>query len=138
MKQKTSPSSKGNKKQGYQVWHFALAVPALAITLQVMLGSLTPLPKEHNPYTSRIAIGHSTDYNDYRHREYRHNRLPELDILPLNFRGEAPGPVLANVIKAYFPDSTAQHATDLRDTMPPCDDPRMIVILPKEEDKPVF
>ena len=138
MKEKTSPTSTGKKRQGYQVWHFALAVPALAITLQVMLGSLTPMPKEHNPYTMRYASSFHNDRGDL-YDLYRHNRLPRMDLLPLNFRGEMTGPLLASVIKEYFPESTDQHATDLRDTLPPCDNPRMIVILPKEvDDKPVF
>lgn len=140
MKTKTPPSSTGSKKQGYQVWHFALAVPALALTLQVMLGSLTPLPKEHNPYkTHYVSTFHHHHEGGGLYDQYRHNRLPDVEILPLNLRGEMTGPVLASVIKAYFPESTDQQATDLRDTLPPCDDPRMIVILPKDKvDKPVF
>jgi len=44
------------------------------------------------------------------------------------------------VIKDYFPESTAEQANDLRDTLPPSENPRMIVILPKEDGhkKPVF
>ena len=139
MTSKPSRSSKGSNQHGYKVWHFACSVPAIAITLQLMLGSLTPLPKEHNPYVTRYASSFPSDlYNDGLYPEYRYNRLPEkIDILPLNLRGEMTGPILASVIKEYFPDSTAQHANDLRDTMPPCDNPRMIVILPKD-DEPVF
>ena len=147
MKPNTSPSSRGsrrNKKQpGYQVWHFALAVPAIAITLQLMLGSLTPLPKEHNPYANRYASAFPGDYSDYHHyndyfyNEDRYRGMPEIEILPLNLRGEMTGPLLASVLQEYFPESTTEHAADLRDTLPPCNDPRMIVILPKE-DTPVF
>ena len=133
------PSSKGSTKKGYKVWHFALAVPALAITLQVMLGSLTPLPKEHNPYAKRYVSSYPVDYGDYLYHERRHHqRMPEIEILPLHLRGEMTGPLLASVIKDYFPETTAEQAIDLRDTLPPCDNPRMIVIMPKEDDKPVF
>lgn len=132
--------SKDKTNQGYQVWHFALAVPALAVILQVMLGSLTPLPKEHNPYpTHYTASFHQNDfyYND--NDPSFNGRLPEIEILPLNLRGEMTGPLLASVIEQYFPESTEEHAADLRDTLPPCDNPRMIVIVPKdEENKPVF
>lgn len=108
-----------------------------------MLGSLTPLPQEHNPYLNQYAVAHSfhdfeNDYGDYLYHEHRHlDALPEIDILPLNLRGEMTGPLLASVLKEYFPESTTEHAADLRDTLPPCSDPRMIVILPKEDD-PVF
>jgi hypothetical protein len=138
MNNQASQTSKGNPQTGYQVWHFALAVPAIAVTLQLMLGSLTPLPKEHNPYASSYAAAtFHNDYSDPLYDEYRNNRLPEMEILPLNLRGEMTGPILASVIEEYFPDSTAEHAADLRDTMPPSDNPRMIVILPKQ-DEPVF
>ena len=138
MKRSASPSSTGNKQTGYQVWHFALAVPAIAVTLQLMLGSLTPLPKEHNPYATRYASTHRGGYNDRLYDEYRHNRLPEIEILPLNLRGEMTGPILAGVIKDYFPNSTAEHADDLRNTMPPSDNPRMIVIVSDDDVQPLF
>jgi hypothetical protein len=139
MKTKPSPSSKGLKKKNCQVWHFGLAIPALAVTLQVMLGPLTPLPQEHNPYAARYVANYPVDYGDYLHHEHRYQQMPEIEILPLHLRGEMTGPLLASVIKDYFPESTAEQAIDLRDTLPPCDNPRMIVILPKEEDpKPVF
>ncbi|MFK7789065.1 MAG: hypothetical protein AB8C95_06145 [Phycisphaeraceae bacterium] len=133
-------TTQATEQTGYRVWHFALAVPAIAVTLQLMLGSLTPLPKEHNIYaTSFAAIEYQCDEFEGFYPEYRHNRLPEVEILPLHLRGDMTGPVLASVIEEYFPESTEQHAADLRDTMPPCDNPRMIVILPKDEDdKPVF
>lgn len=132
MKTKPSPSSKGLKKKNCQVWHFGLAIPALAVTLQVMLGSLTPLPKEHNPYTNRYVSNYHADYFFY---ERRDQQMPEIEILPLHLRGEMTGPILASVIKDYFPESTTEEAIDLRDTLPPCDNQRMIVILPKEEDR---
>ena len=140
MKQQPSTPSKDKIEQGYQVWHFALAVPALAVVLQVMLGSLTPLPEEHNPYPTRYAA--SFPYHDYKfqdngYEQDLYNQLPEIEILPMHLRGEMTGPLLASVLQQYFPQSTTEHATDLRDTMPPCDNPRMIVILPKEE-KPIF
>ena len=152
MKRTSSPSSKGsqkNKQPGYQVWHFALAVPAIGVMLQLMLGSLTPLPQEQPAYPMRYASGHTSfdynqgyNYSDYLYREQGYSRLPEVEILPLNLRGEMTGPLLASVIQDYFPQSTTEQAIDLRDTMPPCDNPRMIVILPKDEDeaqdKPVF
>lgn len=139
MKRKPPRSSKGLKKNKCQVWHFALAVPALAITLQVMLGSLTPLPKEHNPYTNRYVSNNPIDYGGYDYHERRYQQLPEIEILPLHMRGEMTGPILARVIKDYFPESTTEQANDLRDTLPPSENPRMIVILPKEENhKPVF
>lgn len=145
MKPTPSPSSKGSrlkkKQPGYQVWHFALAVPTIAITLQLMLGSLTPLPQEHNPYANQYASA-THSFNDYEfgndlYNEYDNDALPQINILPLNLRGEMTGPLLASVLKDYFPESTTEHAADLRDTLPPCSDPRMIVILPKE-DSPVF
>lgn len=139
MNQQPSKSSKDRKKnKGYQVWHFSLAVPALAIVLQLMLGSLTPLPQEYHPEPVRYASSYN-DHNDNDNgdEQDRLNRLPKNEILPLNLRGEMTGPLLASVLKAYFPKSTTEHATDFRDTLPPCDNPRMIVILPKD-DKPVF
>lgn len=146
MKSSTSPSSRGSrqkkKQPGYRVWHFALAVPAIAITLQVMLGSLTPLPQEHNPYLNHYASAthsfNNYEYGEYLRNEYRSDPLPEIEILPLNLRGEMTGPVLASVLKDYFPEATTEHAADLRDTLPPCSDPRMIVIVPKAEEEPVF
>lgn len=138
MKTSATPSSKGKTQSGYQVWHFALAVPAIAITLQLMLGSLTPLPQEHNPYASRYASALRGSYNDRLYDEYRHNRLPEIEILPLNLRGEMTGPILASVIQEYFPESTEEHANDLRNTLPPCDNPRMIVIVSNDDNEPLF
>ena len=44
-----------------------------------------------------------------------------------------PGPLLSSILKRYMPDATAMHADELRDTLPPGQNPRMIVILPKEE-----
>lgn len=145
MKPNASTSSRGSRPKkvqpGYQVWHFALAVPAIAITLQLMLGSLTPLPKEHNPYLNQYASAFHNDFSDYYYDDLyddtRYQRLPEIEILPLNLRGEMTGPILASVLQEYFPESTTEHAADLRDTLPPCTDPRMIVILPKKSD-PVF
>ena len=134
MKRKPSTSSKGNQQSGYQVWHFALAVPAIAITLQLMLGSLTPLPDEHKVNTTRYAAAYHGDF----YGEHHYDRLPEMEILPLNLRGEMTGPLLASVIQQYLPGSTEQHAADLRDTLPPSDDPRLIVILPKGDDEPLF
>ncbi|MEM6259166.1 MAG: hypothetical protein AAGI37_12855 [Planctomycetota bacterium] len=144
MKRETSNSSTRQTKKdtgGYQVWHFVLAVPALAITLQLFLGSLTPLPEEHNPYMARYVSAFPNDYNFYndaRHLEENYRSMPEIEILPLNLRGEMTGPLLASVIKEYFPDSTTEQASTLRDSLPPCDDPRMIVIVPKAKDEPVF
>lgn len=140
MKKQPSTSSRGTQDTGYKVWHFALAVPALAITLQLLLGPLTPLPEEHNPYSMSYAAAFTHEYDDYNHYFYpdHHEQgLPEIEILPLNLRGEMTGPLLASVIKEYFPESTTEQASDLRDSLPPCDDPRMIVILPKDEE-PVF
>lgn len=150
---KTKAVDKAVKNQyGYKVWHFALAVPTIAVTMQLMLGSLTPLPEEHNPYANQYAATSFQRYDpvfdpgfDY-DEVYRQNRLPDtmpaMNILPLHLRGDMTGPLLASVIEDYFPDSTDQHINDLRDTMPPCDNPRMIVILSKDEvaesDKPVF
>jgi hypothetical protein len=119
------------KQTGYQVWHFLLAVPAIAITLQIMLGSLTPLPAEHDYYTMRYAAALQEPSFD----PYPKNTMPEIEILPLHLRGEMTGPVLAQVIQDYIPESTTQHATDFRDALPPCDDPRMIVILPKDDEQ---
>ncbi|MEM9347018.1 MAG: hypothetical protein AAGB26_10420 [Planctomycetota bacterium] len=137
-----SSNKKKKKDTGYQVWHFVLAVPALAITLQLFLGSLTPLPDEHNPYTTRYVSGFPSEYNslynDSYYLEEHYKRMPEIEILPLNLRGEMTGPLLASVIQEYFPESTTEQASTLRDSLPPCDDPRMIVILPKGEDEPVF
>ena len=144
MKRKALKSSRGSKKikrkQGYRVWHFSLAVPTLAIMLQVMLGSLTPLPKEHRPYTTRYVSSYPADYHDYYFNEHmQHQPMPEIEILPLNLRGEMTGPLLASVINDYFPETTTEQAIDLRDALPPCDNPRMIVILPqKQEEEPVF
>lgn len=135
------PRKRTGLRKGYKVWHLALTVPAIAVTLQLMLGSLAPLPQAHNPYATHLAT--AKQYNPRALKNLypkpRENDLPEIDILPLNLRGEMTGPVLANVIEEYFPESTEQHAADLRDTMPPSDNPRIIVILPKgEDDEPVF
>lgn len=146
MNTNASASSKGNPHQtrpqkGYRVWHLSVAVPAIAVTLQLMLGSLTPLPAEQPPYPARYASIHDNPYNNYRdylHQYHRTNELPDIEILPLNLRGEMTGPILASVLKEYFPHSTTEQANDLRDTLPPCDNPRMIVIVPKQDDKPVF
>ncbi|MEO0476002.1 MAG: hypothetical protein AAF085_08570 [Planctomycetota bacterium] len=140
MKRKPATSKRNKKQAGYQVWHFALAVPAIAITLQLMLGSLTPLPKEHSPYPTRYAAAFSSDLREYReypdpfYDERQDHNLPSLNILPLNLRGDMTGPLLTSVLQDYFPESTAQHASDFRDTLPPCDNPRMIVIMPKDEE----
>lgn len=146
MKPNASPSSKGSRRRkkqpSYKVWHFALAVPAIAVVLQVMLGSLKPLTKEYNPYQTRYA----SSVNRYFHQHYNRKDkldpeqqgLPEIEILPLKLRGEMTGPLLASVLKEYFPQSTDEQAANLRDTLPPGNNPRMIVILPKDQDKQVF
>lgn len=137
MTRKSVTAKKSSKQKGYQVWHFALAVPAIAITLQLMLGSLTPLPQEHNPYVTRYTSAIQNDYAEYNNEFYYRqpgHQLPEIEILPLNLRGEMTGPLLAGVLQDYFPESTAEQAIDFRDTLPPCDNPRMIVIVPKDEE----
>lgn len=129
-------SQKTKVNPGYRVWHLALVVPAIAVTLQLLLGSLTPLPQEHNPHTTHYAAASTSQAPRQVGREYRPSPSPQntqRSATPLNLRGEMTGSLLASVIEDYFPQSTEQHADDLRDTMPPCIDPRMIVILPQQE-----
>ncbi|MGB0766222.1 MAG: hypothetical protein ACPGYV_00775 [Phycisphaeraceae bacterium] len=128
-------------EQGYKVWHLGVAIPAIALLLSNALGSLPEIPDDHAHFYPRYA----TAYGPF---EYEHDypyfvepgypMMPEMEILPLHLRGEMSGPLLASVLQEVYPESTVENANDLRDTLPPCDDPRMIVIVPKDEAQPVF
>ena len=131
-------STPTSKARGYKVWHLAIAVPAIAITLRLFLGALPPVPDTDQQLHPRYASTYDYDHYDlYFYNDALHRGMPEMEILPLNLRGEMTGPLLASVLKRYYPESTTDQANDLRDTLPPCDNPRMIVILPKDDD-PVF
>jgi len=133
-----SMSTPTSKSRGYKVWHLAIAVPAIGLLLRVFLGALPPIPDTNQQIYPRYASAFEGHYDDlYFYEEPFHNGMPEMEILPLNLRGEMTGPLLASVLKRYYPESTTDQVNDLRDTLPPCDNPRMIVILPKDEE-PVF
>lgn len=121
---------------GYRVWHFALAVPAIAVTLQLLLGSLAPLPQEQPSVLQNEDI-FSLPSNVSVSLPPTKPDAAELPIRPLNLRGKMTGPLLSSVLQQYFPASTVDQASDLRDSLPPGDNPRMIVIVP-DDDEPVF
>lgn len=125
---------------GYRVWHFALAVPALGFTLQLTLGSLPPIPKEHTASFIRYTThSNHTPSNPNSPTFYQaSDEIPAIEIFPLNLRGETTGPLLAKVIKDYLPETTDAEAIDLGNTLPPGSEPRMIVIVPKDSPDPVF
>jgi len=124
-------------KSSFKVWQLPIVVVALGLVIQFSLGSV-PLPDKS------ISAQHASIYFPSKSRFMQqfpqYNRLdiqedePVVEVLPFNLRGEVPGPLLASILKRYYTASTPVHADELRDTLPPGDNPRMIVILPDKED----
>jgi len=132
---------------GCRLWHLALTIIAMGLTMRLALGSL-PMPEpesdsQYNPYTA-----HQTDPapTTTRHWQYKHRQryqprshhrpfgqAPAIDALPFDLNGKVPGPLLTGILQRHVPHSTPVHADQLRNTLPPGENPRMIVILPEDE-----
>lgn len=121
------------KQKSYKVWQMLVTVFAMAISMRVALGTLPPL---EDVQASRTLYYTTHAYNTPAIRTERPRPMtdvkPAIEVLPFNMQGEVPGPLLASILQAYLPQSTANHAEDLRCTLPPGENPRMIVILPED------
>lgn len=123
-------------KSSFKVWQLPVVVVALGLVIRFALGSV-PVPDPAYVQHANVYLPSQTKVQP---RFPKYNRLdteedtPVVEVLPFNLRGEVPGPLLASILKRYYPASTTDHADDLRDTLPPGDNPRMIVILPDRKD----
>ena len=128
-------------KSECKAWHLVLAVIVMGLTLRMALGNLE-LPSPYTPSLTYHYLANAKPMPVERAQlmlkapECRlHPEIdsPIIEIIPLDLNGDVPGPLLSSILKRYMPDATAMHADELRDTLPPGQNPRMIVILPKEE-----
>lgn len=126
---------------GCRLWHLALTIIAIGLTMRLALGSL-PIPEsesdnQYTPYTAQHTDPAATRLWQYQHRHRQHHRpfgeAPAIDALPFNLNGKVPGPLLTGILQRHVPHSTPIHADQLRNTLPPGEHPRMIVILPEDE-----
>ena len=125
-------------KQAVRVWHLLLAIVAIGMILRAGLGMVP----------AQVASDQKSDSSkDQAHRvttapaEPGPSEIactqPTVEVLPFDLQGEVPGPLLTNILQQVLPGSTPDQADDLRDTLPPGVDPRMIVIIP-EDNGPLF
>lgn len=121
-------------RRGMKAWHLVSAVVATALILRVGLGALpTPSPQftDHNADPADKAAATNEPPADP-------VKTNPIEVLPFDLHGEVPGPLLTAILQRYLPHSTPDHADTLRDTLPPGEDPRMIVIIPEQEDAGMF
>lgn len=125
--------------RGCRLWHLALTIIAMGLTMRLALGSL-PVPESgsdnrYNPYTAHDTDPASNRYWKYKHRQHHRpfGQAPAIDALPFDLNGKVPGPLLTGILQRHVPHSTPVHADQLRNTLPPGENPRMIVILPEDE-----
>lgn len=126
------------KNRSYKVWHLIITVLGMGTMMSAALGTL-PDPSESS-FSQQQYMGRTYLMPAERdlHQPLRIDK-PVVEVLPFNLCGEVPSPLLASILKRYMPHSQPVHADGLRDTLPPGQNPRMIVILPEEDDaKPVF
>lgn len=141
-KQISKPEVKTQK--GCKMWHLVLTVFVLGLTMRLSLGNLE-IPEDQSPH---YMYSYTTSpYHQYRFQQYRQMRkIHELrhrfddptdtevfDVMPIDLNGKMQGPLLTSILQQYAPDSKPIHADELRETLPPNADPRMIVILPGNE-----
>ncbi|MFN3168556.1 MAG: hypothetical protein ACE37H_15965 [Phycisphaeraceae bacterium] len=131
---------------GFKAWQLALTVVAVALIVRVGLGALpTPIEQADEDRAAerdaaqKVADRHApTDAHQNNAPADDDFELSAVEVLPFNLKGEVPGPLLTSILQRYLPDSTPDHADALRDTLPPGQDPRMIVIIPDEDDGAMF
>lgn len=127
---------------GYKAWQMVLTVIAMGLSMSVVLGTLPPLEEVEANRNLQRAEAYSLrqptrPYANARRLGLKEEK-PAIEVLPFNLQGEVPGPLLASILQQYMPESTADHADELRGTLPPGENPRMIVILPNEDHEVVF
>lgn len=136
--------TKNKREPDCRAWHLLLTVFALGAVLQLSLGRIViPLEPMTFGYSAVPAVAATVNReptNDGRDGldglwEIERDE-PIIEVLPFNLNGEVPGPLLTRILERYMPDSTAEHADELRGTLPPGHDPRMIVILPDDDARP--
>ena len=129
------------KQKGFKVWQMILTVAVMGLVMRTALGTL-PVPEPGYTQAHRTVVHPPLRYEERLFNYQQQNQRPTqnetvVEVLPFNLQGEVPGPLLASIMQRYMPESTDDQATDLRNTLPPGADPRMIVILP-EEQEPLF
>ena len=129
------------KQKGFKVWQMILTVALMGLVMQSALSTM-PLPQSgytQSYYPSTHPALRPTPQHEaiYPADHKDQPNEPVVEVLPFNLQGEVPGPLLASILQRYLPESTDDQATDLRNTLPPGADPRMIVILPEDEE-PLF
>lgn len=126
--------------QGMKVWQLVLSVVAIALVVRVSMGAL---PENGYNLSQAQPSVYPPSYYHYQN-QYDRSRVtpiePAIEVLQFNLDGEVPGPLLSSILKRYVPRVTPDQAEDLRCTLPPSADPRMIMILPEEavDDHMVF
>lgn len=125
-----------NPRRSIKVWHLALAVLAIGLILRLSLGAF-PLAPSPQVTADTDSLGTTQQATQVAQGPLAPVDLSIVQVLPIGLNGEVPGPLLTAVLQRYLPDSTSDHADALRDTLPPGQDPRMIVIIP-EADEAVF
>jgi hypothetical protein len=144
--QEPTPGKTGTPARGFKVWQLALTIVAVALIVRVGLGAL-PTPSEQTDddrAAERDDVKKVADQNAPADTDQDQAPAPDdldpsaIEVLPFNLKGEVPGPLLTSILQRYLPDSTPDHADALRDTLPPGQDPRMIVIIPEDEDGMMF
>lgn len=118
-----------------KIWHLALAVVALGLILRLGLGALPAPADEHAEQNADPAKASLTAQTNQPASDTPDTSC--ITVLPFDLQGEVPGPLLTSILQQYMPESTPDHADALRNTLPPGEDPRMIVIIP-EADEEVF
>lgn len=128
----------------FRVWHLFLTVFVMGLTLRYTLGAIE-LPGEDAPGGHTGWYHGSPSHNAAGQAGWRHRHQPRegngpptlytptIQVLPFDMTGEVPGPLLTSILKRYLPQSTPGDADDLRGTLPPGENPRLIVILPEDE-----
>lgn len=120
------------QSKGTRFWHLGLAIIAVAVVLRLTLGAM-PDASSHQSTTQAQRTADTSAQTNLDSLD-----LAAVEILPINLQGEVPGPLLTSILQRYLPDSTPDHADALRDTLPPSADPRMIVIIPEDDDNAMF
>lgn len=120
------------QSKGTRFWHLGLAIIAVAVVLRLTLGAM-PDASSHQSTTHAQRTADTSAQTNLDSLD-----LAAVEILPINLQGEVPGPLLTSILQRYLPDSTPDHADALRDTLPPSADPRMIVIIPEDDDNAMF
>lgn len=130
----------------FRVWHLVATVVVMGFTMHYALHPFE-IPKQSVNYATWYGQ-QDTDILDQEPWSSAEDDAAfdatfdadptNIEVLPFDLTGEVPGPLLTRILQRYLPDSTPTHADDLRGTLPPGENPRMIVILPTEDSDTLY